>query len=174
MDSIFLDGRVSIQRVDFPQIVQLTAWKGQEANLSKWIAGKTGLNLPAPARATNGDELSLLSTGPNRWQCVGEGALNALTDFDQDLGTVLDLSSARSLFKLRGDNLAWLLNKGTAVNLDNDMCPDGSVIMTTIDHVGVTINKIAQDAYDLYVFSSFGETMEHWLSEASNDLEFES
>jgi len=174
MDNIYLDGTLSISRLDYPQLVQVTAWKGKESRLSKWLDAKIGTGLSSAARATSNEDCIVLSVGPNRWLIDCDGDTDLIAKFDDSLGTVLDLSSARTLFSLRGDNLAWLLNKGTAVDLSDTVSPDGSVIMTTIDHIGVMIHKIGQDAFDLYTFSSFGDAMEHWLSTASNDLNFES
>ena len=173
MNNVYLDGTLSIARVDFPEIVQLTSWKGKDQDLSKWVNTGIGLALPAATKTSSNEDISILSSGPNKWLISGEGAVNLLSSFDEALGTSVDLSSARTLFQLRGDNLTWLLNKGTAVNFDVDVTPDGSVVMTTIDHVGVLIHKIAEDAFDLYAFSSFGDTMEHWLSVSSNDMAFE-
>ncbi|MGB0844483.1 MAG: sarcosine oxidase subunit gamma [Alphaproteobacteria bacterium] len=172
MANVYLDGTLSIDREDYPELIQLTAWKGQEASLSKFVKAKLDIRLADAGNSSAYDDVTCMSIGPNRWLVAGEGVMELAEGFDESLGTYLDLSSARTLFRLRGDNLPWLLNKGTAVDFTKAV--DGACIMTTIDHVGVLLHKIAVDAYNLYVFSSFSDTIARWLHVSSADQRYES
>ena len=81
--------------------------------------------------------------------------------------TVLDLSHSRIGYRISGPAVSRVLAKGLAIDTDESMFPALSVTQSTIDHVSVLIICIKPGVFDLYVPSSFAQSIAHWLTDAS-------
>ena len=140
------------------------AGKALSASLPEGTCGSSG-----------GDGRSFLWTGPNRYQAIaaeseGPAIKAALPDGLQGRHrSIIDLSQARTVFRVSGPALRDFLSKGTSIDLHPRAFPVGSVVVTQVAHVGGTIHHVSEDVFDLYVFRSFGRHVWEWMLEVGEE-----
>ncbi len=129
--------------------------------------------LPSIGKSIFGDDLLLMSNGPDMWlmqaqerelESTLQQLREALADTD---ATLTDLSSARLIVQVSGASSRKILKKGCPVDIDSLSGAD--VVSTVIGHLGVTIHCLG-DEFVLYVLQSFGTDFWEWAR--LNSLEF--
>ncbi|TLP75776.1 2Fe-2S iron-sulfur cluster-binding protein [Nesterenkonia sphaerica] len=98
-----------------------------------------------------GDRLLVVGSGPGEWMVLAEpgeraAALNELSEILQDaeeLTSIVDLTHGRALFQLSGESAAELLAAVCAIDLADDMVPDGAALRTNV--AGVVTDLIRHD-----------------------------
>lgn len=112
-----------------------------------------------------GKPLALWGNAPGQWL-----AFNGVPepDWPDTLGgklagiaSVVDQSSAYSVFQITGNDAGRLLQKGLPVDLA--ALSPGAVVVSTIAHLGVIVQFAAPGDYFLLTFRSFTGAMRHWL-----------
>lgn len=74
----------------------------------------------------------------------------------------LDLTEARTVLKIQGDNATALLARLCALNFSDAAFPEGSIAMTGMHHVSVSIWR-HQDAYIAFLPRSFAASLFHLM-----------
>jgi len=82
-----------------------------------------------------------------------------LSEFNCSDLAVLDLSHARTVVKINGVLARTVLSQVTSVNVAEDQFQPGSFIQTGIHHVGVLIQCISQNDFEILVPSSWAESV---------------
>jgi len=127
-------------------ILQISAFASTIDAAAERLALATGLGLPAPNRFSGDDAISLRATGPGIWQLVGVPASMAsaasLRTALKDAATVVDLSHARTAFRVGGHDAARALAKHCGLDLDAKIFPEGSATNTRFGHLGITLVRI--------------------------------
>ena len=123
-----------------------------------------------PRRAIHTDSLSLLWNGPGMW-FVQSDSPEAVASLKQCLrtsdATLTDLSHARTILRLSGQEAATIIKKGCPVDIDAKGVDD--VFSSHIGHVNVMVRCVDLNTFDLYVFRSFGFALMEWLVDACNE-----
>jgi sarcosine oxidase subunit gamma len=158
-------------------IATVMARKGQRDALAALIKEQHDIALPGGPRWSGSDALALLGTGPGRWLAVHSTPparfVTHLAQQLEGLASVVDQSGAYGVLRLGGPVLIATLAKGMAINLDARIFPAGSVAVTQIAHVGVTLWKIDDSpAIDVAVARSLCGSFRHWLSTSAEDSSF--
>jgi heterotetrameric sarcosine oxidase gamma subunit len=158
-------------------IATLMARKGKIDALAASIKEQYDIALPSGSRWSGSNALALLGTGPERWLAVHSAPparfIASLAQQLEGVASVVDQSGAYGMLRLGGPALIETLAKGVAIDLDARSFPAGSVAVTQIAHIGVTLCKIDESpAIDVIVARSLSVSFWHWLSISAGDSSF--
>lgn len=152
-------------------LVQVAAWPDTVAQVEDTMAAVAHCPVPQrPSGSSLRDTVSILVIGPGRYLVESadpETAQRLSAAIGPGLGAVTDLSQARSVVRISGPNTTWVLSKGLALDLHSDAFPPLEVAQAAIHEVGVTLRRISEDSFDLYVFRGFALSFWQWLTEAA-------
>ncbi|UZE50772.1 sarcosine oxidase subunit gamma [Rhodopseudomonas sp. P2A-2r] len=158
-------------------IATLMARKGKIDALAASIKEQYDIDLPSGPHWRGSDALALLGTGPGRWLAIHSAPparfVANLAQQLEGVASVVDQSGACGVLRLSGPALIETLAKGVAIDLDAKAFPAGSVAVTQIAHVGVTLCKIDESpAIDVIVARSLSASFWHWLSSSAGASSF--
>ena len=107
---------------------------------------------------------SIRKAGFGQWFVAGDeplvpASLDALAAALAGKAYVMDQSHGRVRIGVSGRSSRALLSKGTAVNLDPGVFPEGHSAMTMVGHLSVQIVRIGDDSFELTVLRSFAESL---------------
>jgi methylglutamate dehydrogenase subunit D len=142
--------------------------RGKAEELSAAVKHNLGIPLPVGAKCTSNDGVELLGTGPGKWLAIkGVQEADFVTQLEihfEGLASVVDQSSGLDVLRLGGRALLATLEKGVQIDLAPEAFPVGSVAVTSIAHVGVTLWKVSDaPIIDLAVARSLAGSFKHWL-----------
>ena len=142
--------------------------RGNGTELSDAVRSLFGVALPAGAKWVAQDGVAFLGTGPGKWLAIsdanGAAFVQTLETKLQGLASVVEQSGGLGVLRLAGPNLFETLAKGVQIDLAPDMFLAGSVAVTSIAHIGITLWKV-DDAptIDIAVARSLCGSLQHWL-----------
>lgn len=168
-------GRASDDPIRIAPIVglaaaQVQAWPGRKPELAAALA-PVGVTLP--------DGLAFTETGgrltgriaPGRYLVLAEGTVaDVAAAVPGAVGAVADLSHARAGVRVTGNRVEDLLAKGAAIPFDPAGFPTGTLVQTSIHHMGVLILRRSPTAFDLFVLTSFARSFADWLTDAAREF----
>lgn len=107
---------------------------------------------------------SIRKAGFRQWFVAGDeplvpASLDALAAAFAGKAFVMDQSHGRVRIGVSGHSSRALLSKGTAVDLDPSVFPEGHAAMTMIGHLSVQIVRTGDDSFELTVLRSFAESL---------------
>ncbi|EJZ19357.1 sarcosine oxidase subunit gamma family protein, partial [Rhizobium sp. Pop5] len=86
---------------------------------------------------------------------------------------IMDQSHGRVRIRVSGRYSRALLARGTAVDLDAAVFPQGRSVMTMVGHISVQIARTGDDSFELTVLRSFAESLwdelRHMAASAEKD-----
>jgi sarcosine oxidase subunit gamma len=144
------------------------ARKGQGAALAAAVKEQFDINLPLGPHGSGSDSTSFLGTGPGRWLVTHDAGtprfVQSLAQQLEGLASVVDQSDGIGLLRLSGPALLDVLAKGVAIDLGATAFPAGSVAVTQIAHIGVTLWKV-DEAPTIHIAAarSMAGSFLHWL-----------
>ncbi|MGO7205767.1 sarcosine oxidase subunit gamma [Rhizobium ruizarguesonis] len=99
-----------------------------------------------------------------QWFVAGDeplvsASLDALVAALSGKAFVMDQSHGRVRIGVSGRSSRALLSRGTAVDLDPSVFPDGHSAMTMVGHLSVQIVRTGNDSFELTVLRSFAESL---------------
>ncbi|EJT06194.1 sarcosine oxidase subunit gamma family protein [Rhizobium sp. CCGE 510] len=121
---------------------------------------------------------SIRKAGFRQWFVAGDeplapAGLDALTAALAGKAVVMDQSHGRVRIGVSGRSSRSLLSKGTAVDLDPAIFPEGHSAMTMVGHLSVQIVRTGDDSFELTVLRSFAESLwdelKHMAASAEKD-----
>lgn len=129
----------------------------------------------APPGLEAGGPFSLRPVAPGQWFIVGDKTLShaeteRLAASLKPKAEIVDQSHGRVRLRISGPNAAWVLSKGTAVDLAPNAFPIGASAMTLIGHIGAQITRVAEDGFELTVLRGFADSLWHDLDEMSRQF----
>ncbi len=154
-------------------LVQVQAWPGTMAKVHKAISDVTGTRPAKGHAAALKGPVCIMPAGPGRYLIEDETEnleIRLRAAIGAHLGAVTGLTHGRVVVAIRGEKAAWVLASGIAINFDPSAFPVGDVRLTHHHDIGVTIHRTAEDAFDLYVFTSFARGFWHWISTAAEEV----
>jgi len=143
--------------------------------LKKAVKAGVGVDLPAPLRAAfDGDRGAVWMSPDELLLFVAYDQAGALA---AALGAALagehhlavDVSDARAVIALTGDNVAEVLAKGAPVDLSDAAFPVGTARRTHIGGVAVGFWRRSEHEWEIVCFHSFAQYLFDWLIEASRE-----
>lgn len=158
-------------------IVQLGAWPGREAQVIAAASSVLGVplsNLPR-AGAVSGHR-AIFGIGPGLWLAsdqVEELAGRLVQAIEPDDGTVTDLSHGRVAFRVAGPAADWVLAKFFALDFAVEAFPVEAGRATAHHDILVQIQRVRDDAFDLYLFRSFARSFWRALCRAAEEVGYE-
>ncbi|WSH60939.1 sarcosine oxidase subunit gamma family protein (plasmid) [Rhizobium ruizarguesonis] len=107
---------------------------------------------------------SIRKAGFRQWFVAGDeplvpANLDALAAALAGKAFVMDQSHGRVRIGVSGRSSRALLSRGTAVDLDPSVFPDGHSAMTIVGHLSVQIVRTGKDSFELTVLRSFAESL---------------
>jgi methylglutamate dehydrogenase subunit D len=148
--------------------------RGQSRELSAAVTANFAIDLPVGAEWTANHGVAWLGTGPGKWLVISEAqGAEFVEKLETKLGgfaSVIEQSDGLGVLRLSGPALFQTLEKGVQVDLAPGAFPTGSVAVTSVAHIGVTLWKVDDEpTVDVAVARSLCNSFLHWL-EASAAL----
>ena len=137
------------------------------------VKAAVGSDMPDVRKATetalwmSPDELLLLTPYDEAGAAVGK-----LTDALSGVHHLaVDVSDARTMFKLEGDAAREVLAKGAPVDLARDQFSKGDLRRTRISHVAAAFWQSGEnpDVFEIICFRSYASYLWEWLEESSRE-----
>ncbi|MDI5927593.1 sarcosine oxidase subunit gamma [Rhizobium leguminosarum] len=109
-------------------------------------------------------ESSIRKAGFRQWFVAGDkplvpASLDTLAAALAGKAYVMDQSHGRVRIGVSGRSSRALLSRGTAVDLDPSVFPEGHSAMTMLGHLSVQIVRTGDDSFELTVLRSFAESL---------------
>ena len=158
-------------------IAQVAAFAGREAVVREAVCKATGLKLvyrPGSGAVKTGR--GAFAFAPGRFLVVddGQGLAGALAKaVAQEDGAVTRLTHGRSVFRIEGPRAEWVLAKLFAVDFSAEAFAVGDAVSTAHHDVFAAIQRVGDNAFDLYVFRSFARSFWHALVRAGEEVGIE-
>ncbi|MBY3038652.1 sarcosine oxidase subunit gamma family protein [Rhizobium laguerreae] len=107
---------------------------------------------------------SIRKAGFRQWFVAGDepfapASLTALAAALAGKAFVMDQSHGRVRIGVSGRSSRALLSRGTAIDLDPSVFPEGHSAMTMVGHLSVQIVRTGDDSFELTVLRSFAESL---------------
>ena len=144
-----------------------------DAAVASAVKAAVGSDMPGVRKATNTalwmstDELMLLTP-------YGEAGA-AIAKLTEALGSVhhlaVDVSDARTTFRLEGDTAREVLAKGAPVDLAHGKFIKGDLRRTRISHIAAAFwqSGDSPDVFEIICFRSYANYLWEWLDESSRE-----
>ena len=129
--------------------------------------------LPTNNKSVIGDDVVMMWNGPgmvlleSEIQSSEEIGREVRTLLESTDATVTDLSSARTIVRVSGNDVREFLKKGCPVNVDSLGTSD--VVSTLLGHNSVTIHCV-DTSFDIYILQSFGLDLWHWCQRNAREF----
>ncbi len=161
------DGVVAVERVGLT-IATVLLRRGKLSELSAAVESNFNIALPVGAKWTAYNRVALLGTGPGKWLAISESNdpafVRGLETQLQGRASVVEQSGGLGVLRLSGSALLDTLEKGVQIDLAPETFPAGSVAVTSIAHIGVTLWKVDDGpTVDIAVARSLAGSFQHWL-----------
>lgn len=135
-----------------------------EGHLLHVMGVTTSEELMAHLAAAGLKDSSVRPAGYRQWFIAGNEPLagsqeRALADALPTKAFITDQSHGRVRIRISGPNAAWMLNRGTAVDLHPASFPTGSNAMTLFGHISALLTRTGMEDFELTVLRSFAESL---------------
>jgi len=147
--------------------------QSQDARFMRAVASVTDVPPPVQACASiSGLFGSILWLGPDEWLVVSDSQVGAeiVARLRQALqgipAAVADVSDARIIYTLAGENARTVLAKGCSIDFHARAFPAGRCVQTLLAKVAVLIHARAAPSFEIHVARSFADYAWAWLENA--------
>jgi sarcosine oxidase subunit gamma len=167
---------IRLERTTPDILIQLCLFAGQEKKAAAGLK-KIGIKpFPQVGQSTLNDDLSVYAPCSGRYliECGSSGMFADLRrEIPADIGSVTDLSSARTVLTASGKRIEDVLLKGIAIDFHRQTFPAGTVAETNIHQMPVMIVRLAEDQFRIFTYSTYAVSTLHWLETACHGFGFE-
>lgn len=155
-------------------LVQVAAFAGREAAVLETLVKTTGCKLAAtPGAGALKEPRAAFSIAPGRWlvrdQAPGLDAALARA-VGRDDGAVVSLAHGRTVIRVAGPQAEWVLAKLFAVDFAAEAFPLSTGVSTAHHDVFAAIQRVGENAFDVYVFRSFARSFFETLARAAEEV----
>jgi len=167
---------ITLERTTPMSFVQLSLFPGQEKKALTALKKQGIKAFPEAGHANLEAKLSIYSLGAGRY--LLESAASDLhgdlaNAIPAEIGSVTDLSSARTVLTVSGSDVTTVLAKGIAIDFHVQSFPVGKVAQTSVHHMPIMLIRLETNQFRLFAFSTYAESTLHWLENACRDHGFE-
>lgn len=155
-------------------ICELATWHGDRsaaAKAAKATQRVTGLGLKE-ASDNVGLSAQRFLFAPTRWTLISDDPdmPMTLTEAVGENGTVTNLTHGRTIIRISGPKVRWVLGKLFAVDLADSAFPIGKGTGTVHHTMLIQIQRVADDTFDIIVFRSLARAFWHALTTAAEEV----
>jgi sarcosine oxidase subunit gamma len=157
-------------------LVQVTAWPDTLQTVKRALKKQTGLTLKPGNNSPSNEQYAIMPIAPGRFlvEAMTTDLETGLREMiAPDAGAVTGVSNARVVVSITGKKVEWVLSKGIAVDFSLTAFPVATCIQTSHHQIGLTIRRIDEQGFELYVFSSFVRSFWQWLESAAAEVGYE-
>jgi sarcosine oxidase subunit gamma len=147
--------------------------KGRAADLIAHVEARYGLSPPKSLRRVTAGSVAFLGVGPNRWLAISESGASFTDDLEAALdgaASVIAQTDGLAVLRISGSRVRDTFAKGLPIDLDPRAFAVGDVASSTLAHIGVTIWRADETAYDVAVPRSFARDFSNWLAESAAEF----
>ncbi len=168
----FGKGVVATERTGL-EIATVMAQRGKYPALSEAVRTYFGLALPTGTNWLREGAVTFLGIAPDRWLAICDAQdatfVPTLDTKLRGLASVVDQSGGLGILRLGGPAVYDTLEKGVQIDLAPTAFPPGSVAVTSIAHIGVTLWKV-DDAptFEIAVARSLASSFFRWLEASAS------
>lgn len=148
-------------------LAMVQAWPGENERVHTALRKAYGVEAADGPLAVSQGEVTLIGYGPGSWLLKEEPAaadwparVEAIVGSE---GAVTDQTGGYVLRRVTGMGAHDFMAKGAFLDLDPAVFGIGHAANTIIGHVGVTLWRSDEIAFDILVFRSFANAFDHWL-----------
>ena len=159
-------------------LVQDTAFAPCIAQAGALLTDLLNIALPGENRLTGDAQTNLRAVGPGTWlladitDAAPEPAVLRATL--RGVATVVDLSHARTAFRLSGPAAARTIAKFCSIDLSGDAFPAASATNTRLGHIGMTLTRLDDtQTFEILVYRGYAEHAFEALVEAGAEFGLE-
>ena len=88
-------------------------------------------------------------------------------------GTVTSLDHGRVVIRITGSKATWVLAKGIAIDFSLEAFPVQTSRNTSHHDIGLTVRRVDENTFDLFIFTSLARSFWHWLDIAASEAGYE-
>jgi heterotetrameric sarcosine oxidase gamma subunit len=152
-------------------LAQVAVFPGHEREFQEHVRACGGPDLPVELYrgVTRGDSRLVRITADQYWWiAAGSASLVRLArELPSPAGTVTMLSAGRVRIRISGGATRELLAKGIALDLHRSAFQVGASALTGLHHTGIFLERVDDDAYEIYVQRTYAEWLWDWLIDAA-------
>lgn len=158
---------LTIERTTPNSLVQLSLFPKCEAKALTKLKKMGIKEFPLSGMKASERDVSTLSLGAGRY-LLESHAPDLLTKLQKaipaEIGSITDLSSARTVFTITGPAAETVLMKGIAIDFSLGAFPVGKVAQTTAHHLNLTVVREDMEQFRIFAFSTFAKSAFEWLN----------
>jgi heterotetrameric sarcosine oxidase gamma subunit len=157
-------------------LVQITTWPKTALAVETSIEKITKLKLSDGNNSPSNDDYAIMPTGPGRYliEVNKPGAEDLFRNkITSAKGAVTNLDHGRVVIRVTGTKATWVLTKGIAIDFSLEAFPVQTSRNTSHHDIGLTIRRVDENSFDLFVFTSLARSFWHWLDIAASETGYE-
>lgn len=166
-----VDEKISLifQEIKGLDIKQIAAWPSTIQNINLKLANIINMtNAPSFNQALSSNNKHVLRIEPLKWWIIDGGNIEVLSEE----GSIVDLSHAFTVIKIKGDSVKYFLNRHLPLDLRDHFFPINYVASSAIHHVSVKIWRTNQ-GYKLFIPRGFALSIWEILLETASQFGYE-
>ncbi len=157
-------------------LVQVTAWPKTMPAVVTSIEKITSLTLAGGNNSPGNEGFIVMPIGPGRY-LIEANKPGAEKLFQRKIvsakGVVTNLDHGRVVIRISGSKAIWVLAKGIAIDFSLDAFPVQTSRNTSHHDTGLTIRRVDETTFDLFIFTSLARSFWHWLGIAASEVGYE-
>ncbi len=157
-------------------LMQITAWPKSKVAIETTIGKITKLTLSGGNNSPSNDNFVVMPIGPGR-HLIEANKAGAKVLFRKKItpakGAVTSLDHGRVVIRIVGSKATWVLAKGIAIDFSLEAFPVQTSRNTSHHDIGLTIRRVNETTFDLFVFTSLARSFWHWLDIAASETGYE-
>lgn len=154
-------------------LMQVAAWPDTIGDVKAELSTFAKTKLMSGQTVTQGAQAVIMPSGPGRWLVESddiqlEDQLAKL--LPNKLGAVTGLTHGRVVVRVKGEKAGWLLASGVALDFHLSTFPVGDVRMSHHHEIGLTLHRLGEDDFEIYLFTSFARPFWEWICKAAEEV----
>jgi heterotetrameric sarcosine oxidase gamma subunit len=166
-----VDARLRLTELRGWHLAHLTAFRAHSEEFRQRLAEAFGAAPPVDLYCgiTHGNVRLVRLTRDQYWWIAGDdtGLRRLSQQLPPPVGAVTTLSAARVRLRIEGPAACDMLAKGIAIDLHPALFTVGRSAQTGLHHSGIFLERVASDAYEIFVPRTFAASIWEWLLDAA-------
>jgi sarcosine oxidase subunit gamma len=168
-------GLIIVERTGIA-FASVIAKRDKRAALVSAVETAFGVALPNGPRRASKNGVTFAGTGQGQWIASADGAEGFAAKLRARLGpfaAVTDQSDARLVLHLSGLRVRDVLAKGVPIDLHPKAFKAGDVATTLVAYIGVQIDRLDEETWQLTAPRSMAGSFWSWLSASASEFGYE-
>ena len=157
-------------------LVQVTAWPKTMPDVVSSIEEISALTLSGGNNSPGNEDYIVMPIGPGRY-LIETNKLDAEILFQKKIapakGAVINLDHGRVVIRISGNKAIWVLAKGIAIDFSLEAFAVQTSRNSSHHDTGLTIRRVDENTFDLFIFTSLARSFWHWLDIAASEVGYE-